>query len=103
MKLIGENLDALAERLNDGWNTTFRNEQGDPLLIFSRGELSTESIKEPQLLWRIHSSYYILTFSDNDESRIFEEDVGYGSRRNQLRVDASIRSRFYRNEIEIDS
>lgn len=100
---MGTNLVGFEERIDNLWYTTIRNRRGEPLLIFDRNDVHSVCVKQAQLLWRIHASYYILTFSNSADAKQFNEDVG--AKTSQLgtsREDASIQARFDRNQITID-
>lgn len=73
---IGENVQALYEIIEDILYITLKNEGGEPLFVFCKAEAAIMRIKRSQddkrqLLFRLHSKYYILTFNNWTEAKQF--------------------------------
>lgn len=109
-KEIGKNIAALYEYNFRKWYISFRNELGEPLLIFSHEEAQILLISKPwltdrlQLLLQIYRTYYILTFSSHDEARQFSEALlQFMKPLHMGRVIGFMKRRFERNAIKVDS
>lgn len=75
---IGNNVEALREKINDIWYMTLRNDQGEPIHIFSQNEASITFIKRTsinklQLLMQVHETFYILSFSSYTQTKQFSD------------------------------
>lgn len=108
IRKIGNNVEALRERIKNVWYTTFKNGNGEPLLIFSQAEAGITRITSlqdntQQLLFRTHIKYYILTFSSSDEAKKFGDYLLRCIRKMYMRyVPGDIKDRFEKNRIKID-
>lgn len=106
---FGDNVEALQEEGNYGKRyITFRNNKGEPLLIFGQNQAAIMRISrvqddKHQLLMRIHGVFYILTFSDGAYAKIFSASLlQYVNLLKIWRVDANVRARFETNRITMD-
>lgn len=77
-RTIGKNVEALRENIKNEWYITFKNERGEPLLIFAVTKAAIMHIKQlkndmVQLLFRISETYYILSFWDCVEAKRFSD------------------------------
>lgn len=109
LMIMGNNVEALRERIKNYWHITFRNELGEPLLIFPETFAAIMRIKdsdsdELQLLFRMNITYYILTFSSCDEAKKFSEALlEYVTLLYMKIVPADVKARWEENQITIDS
>lgn len=106
---MGDNIEALYEDIDGRMYITFKNEQGEPLLIFPQREASIERIErfqdlKLQLLLKVLATHYILTFSSNDEARRFSEALLRCNVKLLVmsKVYSNIRERFKNNQIGIE-
>lgn len=107
---IGNNVEALCEIIEDILYITFKDEQGEPLLIFSQFEAAIMRFNKHsqddkrQLLFRMNIKYYILTFSSCDKAKEFSKALLRNVTALYMRrVDPDVIDRFEKNQITIDS
>lgn len=106
---MANNVEALFENIDGNFYITFKNEQNEPLLIFSRDKAAVKRITrpsndKPQLLLRIISRYYILTFANSYVAKEFGDDLlQYVKVLHMGHVFAETRVCFLNNQITIDS
>lgn len=109
---MGINVEALQETIDNVRHITFKNERGEPLLIFSQKDASIlplrikpyTQIDKTQLLLRVHTAFYILTFSNHAQAKEFSEALLVLVKALHLsRTFRIIKTRFNENKITIDS
>lgn len=106
---LGNNVQALCERINDVWHITLRNEQGEPILIFSQSEalitgMKRSLINQRQVLLKAHGTFYILTFSSYTEAKQFSDALlDYLDKLYLNSLDLGVKNRFKFNQIMLNS
>lgn len=106
---MGDNVEALLEKIDDYWYITFKNAQGEPLLIFAQTcaaimRITKKQKDKSQLLLQVYTEYYILTFSSVDKTNKFSLAlVKYVTTLYMYRLDAIYLNRFNGNQILNDS
>lgn len=107
---MGNNVQALGERIKDTWYITLRNGPGKPLRVFCQIEAAITRItrdrkSKVQLLLQVHTTHYILTFSKCTEAEEFSKSLNHHDVVNLIvcRVDEYFRNQFENNDITINS
>lgn len=106
---MDDKVKALHERIDDFTYITFKNERGEPLLIFCQTEAAITRINRQQndiqqLLLQIGLSHYILTFSNRDRAKQFSDHLlKHLVTLFLTRCQANVRARFQDNRITMDS
>lgn len=107
---IGNSLDALHEKISDTGYITFKNEGGEPLLIFPEKKAKILIVTKPwqgnmlQVLLQVDVTHYILTFSKHSEAEKFSQALlKYLKPLHMGHVFHYVRDRFKNNEITCGS
>lgn len=104
---MGKNVEALEEKINGISYITFKNDSGEPVLIFSQSRAAfmrfAFQFNKPQIVFRTHIYHYILTFSDCLKAEAFSEAfVNYVKDSIQFfRLHANVGELFEHNKIKV--
>lgn len=110
-KKMGNNVEALYENIDYTRHITFINGDGEPLLIFSQAEQESSILRTKQkqtdrlqLILRVNTQYYLLTFSSNVEAHRFSQALSKFLKPLHLgQLQGYYKSRFENNDITINS